>query len=128
MDHSFAFMADGTRPTTKDANITRATLNNGLCVVIARGALAPDGDHEMNFLFGKSEGGCMANSKRTSSGCHIVARSYVIRKDKHRNRCSRNSIVLLQLFLGHKRGHQLHLLVLYWFYGLLAPSYRIGTA
>jgi zinc protease len=52
---SFALVANGAFATTNDANVTRATLDNGLRVVIVRDTLAPVVTTEMNYLVGKSE-------------------------------------------------------------------------
>ncbi|MGH7240058.1 MAG: insulinase family protein, partial [Candidatus Saccharimonadales bacterium] len=41
--------------TTHDANVTRATLDNGLRVVIVRDTLAPVVTTEMNYLVGADE-------------------------------------------------------------------------
>ncbi len=51
---SLALMAAGACAST-NANVTRATLDNGLRVVIVRDTLAPVVTTEMNYLVGKSE-------------------------------------------------------------------------
>jgi len=48
-------MTSGALGATSGANVTRATLDNGLHVVIVRDALAPVVTTEMNYLVGKSE-------------------------------------------------------------------------
>ncbi|MGN6789766.1 MAG: M16 family metallopeptidase [Rhodanobacteraceae bacterium] len=52
---SLALVSGGTWAATNDANVTRATLDNGLRVVIVRDTLAPVVTTEMNYLVGKSE-------------------------------------------------------------------------
>ena len=52
---SLAMIAGGAWAAANDANVTRATLDNGLRVVIVRDTLAPVVTTEMNYLVGKSE-------------------------------------------------------------------------
>ncbi len=52
---SLALVAGGALAATHDANVTRATLDNGLRVVIVRDTLAPVVTTEMNYLVGSDE-------------------------------------------------------------------------
>ncbi|HEY9111209.1 MAG TPA: pitrilysin family protein, partial [Rhodanobacteraceae bacterium] len=52
---SLALMTCGALAATNNANITRATLDNGLRVVIVRNTLAPVVTTEMNYLVGADE-------------------------------------------------------------------------
>jgi zinc protease len=52
---SLALVGGGALAATHDANVTRATLHNGLRVVIVRDTLAPIVTTEMNYLVGSDE-------------------------------------------------------------------------
>jgi zinc protease len=52
---SLALVAGGALAATSSANVTRATLDNGLRVVIVRNTLAPVVTTEMNYLVGADE-------------------------------------------------------------------------
>jgi zinc protease len=52
---SLGLAATGAMAAAHDANVTRATLDNGMRVVIVRDTLAPVVTTEMNYLAGSDE-------------------------------------------------------------------------